>query len=298
MDLQRQPRGKTSRSPAMVQTVKAIIDADPRVTMARIQAQTGVPLGSVHAIIHKDLMLSLQCARFVPHQLTPRHLRLRYDACRALLNCTRGRNSILKRVITSDEAWVCSYDPESRRQSSQWLPPGAPRPTKPRHPRGGGKVLIVTFFDHKGMIHYELLRNQTVNSTVFVRILGNLHQALRNRRPRARQGQPWILHMDNASAHTARRTKLHLLFSGMRTLPHPPHSPDLAPNNFWFFPRLKRGLKGQVFDNLDNLEDAIHHEISLIPAFEYSEAVLRSWPMHWGRCLTKDGAYFEGLGNG
>ncbi len=264
VDLQRAPKPRTSRSPATIQAVKAIIDADPRVTLARIQAQTGVPLGSLHSVIHKDLKLTLQCARFVPFLLTPRHLWMRYEMSRSMLNAIRGRGTrnILQRVITSDKAWIYQYDPHSRRQSSQWLPPGRPRPTKERRPRAVGKVLLITFFDHRGMVYYEMLRNETVTSAVFIRVLGHLHQALRIHRPCPRAGQPWILHMDNASVHTSRRTKLHLLFSGMRTLPHPPHSPDLVPNDFWFFPRLKRGLKGHHFADLDSLEEAVHQEVS------------------------------------
>ena len=71
------------------------------------------------------------------------------------------------------------YDPETRRQSSQWLAPGGLCTTKPRRARVTGKVMLITFFDHRGMIHCEMLRNQTMTAAVFIRILGNLHQALR-----------------------------------------------------------------------------------------------------------------------
>ncbi len=257
VDLQRRPRAKTSRSAASIQAVKTLVDADPRITLGRLQHLTSLPLVSLHAVLHKDLHLNLRCARFVPFDLTARHLRLRYENSRGMLNAIRADPAVLKRVITSDKAWVYQYDPETRRQSSQWLPPGAPCQVKPRRVREAGKVLLVTFFDHKGMVHYEMLRNQTVTSAVFIGILGRLHQALRCRRPRMRHS--WILHMDNASAHTARPTCLHLLFTGVKTLPHPPRSPDLAPNDYWFFPRLKQGLKGRHFASLDLLEQAVHH---------------------------------------
>ncbi len=292
VDLQRALRAKTSRSPASIQAVKTAIDADPRVTYARLQTLTGIPFGSLHTIIHKDLKLTLQCARFVPFHLTPCHHRIRYETSQSMLISAR-RNNFLKNIITSDEAWVYQYDPASRQQSSQWLPPGGTRPFKPHRSRATGKVLLVTFFDHKGMIHFEMLRNQTVNSAIFIQILGRLTQALRRRRPRPRE--PWVLHMDNASAHTALPTRLHLVFSGMRTLDHPSYSPDLAPNDFWFFPRLKKGLKGRHFQSLDELKTAVQDEITLIPAFEYSEAILQKWPMRWARCVHRDGGYFEGI---
>ena len=38
-----------------------------------------------------------------------------------------------------------------------------------------------------------------------------------------------LLHHDNASSHTALRTREFSQNSGLKTLPHPPYSPDLAP---------------------------------------------------------------------
>ncbi len=222
VDLQHAPRPKTSRSPGTIQAVKDIIEADPRVTMKAIQMVVNIPLGSLHSVIHKDLKLTLQCARFVPHDLTPRHLRLRYDACRALLNSVRRPGEILKRIITSDEAWVYQYDPETRRQSSQWMPPGSARPVKARRPRAQGKVLLVMFFDHKGMVYFEMLRNQTMTSAVFVQVLGRLHQALRIRRPHPRH--PWILHMDNAIPQGGPSCT----FSSMACAPSPIHPTPLT----------------------------------------------------------------------
>lgn len=81
----------------------------------------------------------------------------------------------------------------------------------------------------------------------------------------------------------------------MKTLPHPPYSPDIAPNDFWFYPRLKKGSKGCHFQTLDQLEQAVNAELALILVFEYSEAILQKWPMRWGRCVHNDRGYFEGI---
>jgi hypothetical protein len=32
---------------------------------------------------------------------------------------------------------------------------------------------------------------------------------------------------------------------------HPPSSPDLAPNDFWLFPKIKPVLKGRKFQDTD-----------------------------------------------
>jgi hypothetical protein len=35
---------------------------------------------------------------------------------------------------------------------------------------------------------------------------------------------------------------------------HPPHLPDLAPFDFWFFPKLQNVLKGQRFADIPNIQ--------------------------------------------
>jgi hypothetical protein len=36
-------------------------------------------------------------------------------------------------------------------------------------------------------------------------------------------------------------------------LEHPPYSPDLAPNDFFLFPKIKEILKGRHFDDIDDI---------------------------------------------
>ncbi|CAH1989100.1 unnamed protein product [Acanthoscelides obtectus] len=48
-----------------------------------------------------------------------------------------------------------------------------------------------------------------------------------------------ILHQDNASSHTAQKTKQYLTEENVELLDHPPYSPDLSPNDFFTFRNLK-----------------------------------------------------------
>ncbi len=229
--------------------------------------------------------------RFVPRLLTPCHLRLRLDISTMMLRIIREWLAVLKSIVTCDESWIYTYDPLSRAQSAEWLAPGDPRLQIARCSRAAGKVLLVSFFNWRGMVHYELLRNQTVNTTRFLGILTRLQAALNARRPHWRNQ----LHMDNATPHNARDTKMKLLLCGICWVPHPPYSPDLSPNDFWLYLRLKKSLKGRYFRNLDELEAAVHTEISQILAHEYCKCMLKTWPMRWARCVFCNGGYFEGL---
>ncbi|KAI6648621.1 Histone-lysine N-methyltransferase SETMAR-like [Oopsacas minuta] len=66
-----------------------------------------------------------------------------------------------------------------------------------------------------------------------------------------------LLHHDNASSHSAIRTPEFLENSGLKTLPHPPYSPDLAPCDFWLFPRLKDQLHGRKISTNEELRGAL-----------------------------------------
>jgi len=45
-------------------------------------------------------------------------------------------------------------------------------------------------------------------------------------------------------------------------VPHPRYSPDLAPSDFWLFPKLKETLKGQHFSSDAEVEAAVCKSIS------------------------------------
>jgi hypothetical protein len=47
--------------------------------------------------------------------------------------------------------------------------------------------------------------------------------------------------------------------------PHPSYSPDLAPSDFWLFPKLKETLKGQHFSSDAEVETAVCRWISSQP---------------------------------
>jgi hypothetical protein len=64
----------------------------------------------------------------------------------------------------------------------------------------------------------------------------------------------WLLHDDNAPFHRAFVTGEFLAHKGIITLPHPPYSPDLAPCDFFFFPKMKLQLKGHCFDRVKEIQ--------------------------------------------
>ena len=101
-----------------------------------------------------------------------------------------------------------------------------------------------------------------------------------------------LLHHDNASSHTALRTREFLENSGLKTLPHPPYSPDLAPCDFWLFSRIKDELRGKRFSTNEELAGALFEVIDNIPKDEW-KMCFNKWFIRMKKCIECHGEYFE-----
>jgi len=48
-------------------------------------------------------------------------------------------------------------------------------------------------------------------------------------------------------------------------LEHPAYSPDLDPNDFFLFPKIKKILKGRHFDDIDDIRNNTKAALKTIP---------------------------------
>ena len=53
------------------------------------------------------------------------------------------------------------------------------------------------------------------------------------------QNNTWLLHHDNVPAHAALLTRRFLTDNNMTVVPHPPYSPNLAPNTFFLISKTE-----------------------------------------------------------
>ena len=58
-------------------------------------------------------------------------------------------------------------------------------------------------------------------------------------RPALIKSAQWHFHQDNVPVHNSILVTDYLTKLGIKTVPQPPSSPDLAPCDFWLFPKLK-----------------------------------------------------------
>jgi transposase len=62
-----------------------------------------------------------------------------------------------------------------------------------------------------------------------------------------------MLHHDNAPPHASLLIREFLVKQETIVVPQPPYSPDLAPADFFLFPKLKYTLKGRRFQTVEEI---------------------------------------------
>jgi histone-lysine N-methyltransferase SETMAR len=141
---------------------------------------------------------------------------------------------------------------------------------KARLSRSQVKTMLVCFFDHKGMVHYEFTaQGQTVNQRCYLEVLTRLRESVRRKKSELWPGK-WILH-DTGPAHDVLRVCKFLAKNSIIKMDHPPYSPDLAPRDFWLFPKLKNALKGQRFADLSDVQRNVKTLLRGIPENDFQD---------------------------
>jgi len=186
------------------------------------------------------------CAKMVPKLLSDEQKERRKELCLDLLQCIENEPDLLNSIITCDESWVFTYDPETKRQSIRWKSTLSPRLKKARMSHSKFKAMLIVFFDIQGIVMVEWVPSgQMVNQQCYIEFLTKLRGRVRRKRPELwRNG--WILHQDNVPAHNALSVKQFLANKNITVLEHPPYSPDLAPCDFYLIPKINQCSKEPI----------------------------------------------------
>src|SRR5215468_520408 len=219
-DDERIGRPTSCTTPETFARIQKLICQDRCLTIRDIAEEVEVGYGTCQRVLTEQLCMHRVAAKFVPRILTADQKQQRVNVCTGLRQLASNDETFLSRVITGDESWVYGYDPETKRQSSQWKSPTSPRPKKARQVKSNLKSMIITFFDINGIVHKEFVpTGQTVNSGFYCEVLRRLHEKVRSHRPQLWREQTWLLHQDNAPAHTAVLTQQFLAKNKIAVIP-------------------------------------------------------------------------------
>ena len=150
------------------------------------------------------------------------------------------------------------------------------------------KSMLIAFFDSKGVVHKEFVPPRQCCI-----LRGSAYTAEeRVARIQPEIANTWVLHHDNAPSHASLLVREFLVKQTVAMLPQLPYSPDLAPPDFFLFPRLKSSLKGHRFGTVENVQAAVTNALKGIPVQDF-QASYDAWQNRWQRCIDAEGCYFE-----
>ena len=73
----------------------------------------------------------------------------------------------------------------------------------------------------------------------------------------------------------------------IKTGPQPPYSPDLAPCDFWLFPKLR----GCRYETIEEMKEAVTKVIDTL-ILEKFYGALQKLLKRYNKCITVEGDYF------
>ena len=94
----------------------------------------------------------------------------------------------------------------------------------------------------------------------------------------------WHFHQDNTPVHKSILVPDYLTKMGIKTVPHRPCSPDLAPCDFWLFPNLR----GCRYDTTEEMKEAVTKVIDSLTPDDFHGAFQMLLEAH-NKCIAAGG---------
>ena len=93
---------------------------------------------------------------------------------------------------------------------------------------------------------------------------------------------------DNAPVHNSILVTDYLTKMGIKTVPQPPYSPDLAPSDFWLFPKLS----GCRYVTIEEMKEAVTKVIDMLTQEDFHGSFQKLFEHY--KCIAAGRDYFEG----
>jgi len=145
-DDEKSGRPKSTRTEVNIAAVADLIKNDRRSASKIIAESLNIPKNVVVRILKEDLGKRKLCARFVPHSLTPEQREDRVTSCQEIIAMADADKFFFNKIITGYVTRCFAYDPETRRQCSEWVGETSSRPKKLKLRRSHIKTMLKTFF--------------------------------------------------------------------------------------------------------------------------------------------------------
>ena len=99
----------------------------------------------------------------------------------------------------------------------------------------------------------------------------------------------WHFHHGNTQVHNSILVTDYLTKIWIKTDPHRPYSPDLAPSDFWLFPKLR----GCRYETIEEMKEAVQKVIDMLTQEDFHGA-FQNFLERYNKCIAAGGDFSEG----
>ncbi|KAA6374034.1 MAG: putative Mariner Mos1 transposase, partial [Streblomastix strix] len=244
---------------------------------------------TVKRIIKEETEYRRVALKWIPYNITKEQKMHRVEKSKEMLQKIQARRrDKFKGIFTGDETWIYYRNPAKQ----AWVKKGDEIPQRTRKCIGDPKVMITVFFSASEIRFIHALDSgQNMNSEIFIKdILKPLERNALN--DIQFDEEDLLIHFDNASPHTSKKTKSFIKNSSFTKIPQPPYSPDLSLADFYLFGYLKGALKGR---NFTTAEDALEATTEVLNKID-SRTLLRvfnNWLIRLRYVIDSNGEYYN-----
>lgn len=293
-DLPRPGRPTSSTNEENVEQVKKLVLENRRYSLREMAKELNISHESIRMILCDVLGMRRIASRLVPRDLNLFQKEQRNQVADDMIERVNLDATFIERIITGDETWIFECDSTTSQSASECRSSNEPKSKKPRRNLPKNKVMLTIFFDIRGIIHFEFLpEGRTMDKHYYLDVMKRLRDEICKKRPDLWKENSWILHHENAASHNSIVVSEFLNRNATNRIEQPPFSPDLAPCDFFLFPKLKLALRKTIFKSIEEIEQKTTKELKAIPKKSF-EKCMNDWIVRWKKCVASEGDYFEG----
>ena len=120
-------------------------------------------------------------------------------------------------------------------------------------------------------------------------VLREFWKRFRRKRPAIFKLGQWHFYQDNTPVHNSILVTDYLTKMGIKTVLQPPYSPDLAPCDFWLFPKFR----GCRYETIEEIKESVTKVIDTLTQENFHWAFQKLLELY-NKCIAAGGDYFEG----
>lgn len=141
--------------------------------------------------------------------------------------------------------------------------------------------MLRVFFDYRGVGHSKYLpEEQTGNKQYYLDVV----RCLSENTWKKRSGL-WNHRIKPQVCNSFSPTR--------NVIDQPPYSPDMAPSDFFLFPKKKLPLWVRRFEAIKAIKENLEKELKAVPQLTYKKC-MEYWAKRWKICIALSDAYFSG----